>query len=107
MLQTKKKKESIATLSLNGASFENKRIIVDIAVDFFAEIGSKLANRIEQRDGDCPNQFNTLPRSPNSVLMRPATVDEVKRIIKNFDNNKAAGIDGIGLSERAYNITSS
>lgn len=65
--------------------------------DFFANVGSILANQIPTQHHPSGNQLTSSSESHTTTLtnLEPTTADEILKIINNLNNNTSSGLEGI------------
>lgn len=98
-LTNNKVKENSSPLYLlvNNTKVTDPQAISEHFNDFFSNIGLKLANNIpnQNRDSLLQNINTEISKTHKITTFEPATVKEIKHIIKNLKNNASAGIDGV------------
>ncbi|XP_055612778.1 uncharacterized protein LOC129759372, partial [Uranotaenia lowii] len=88
-----KQLEPTIKIEIDGKIVSEGTVVANKFNNFFSNIGPQLASTIpSNRD---VNRFNTLTPIPDSIFMEPATKQEVILKIKNLDQNKSAGPDGL------------
>lgn len=63
--------------------------------NYFANIGSQLANNIKQSTKSLNKSLSTGSRAPHSFVLLPTDINEVKNIILNLKPNSAPGWDNV------------
>ena len=63
--------------------------------DFYARLGSNLANNISLSTTSIDDYISKIPRQLNSIVLRHTTVHEVDKIIRDLPNKSSHGHDEI------------
>ena len=64
--------------------------------DFFTNIGTKLANKINPPDSDYVSPLKSKNKTKNSIFSKtPTNTDEIIKITKNLKSSNSSGIDDI------------
>lgn len=78
-------------LKTDGGKTSNNTAVCEIFIDYFSQIGIKLAEKIPKIN---LNPLNNISRIDRSIFLRPASENEVGEIIKELNINKSSGPDG-------------
>ena len=101
-----KNKDQI-NLSIDGIELTGNLEISEAFNNYFSNIGGRLAETIPVIDNSSP--VSHITRTPNSIFLRPASVNEVLTIIHNLDGQKSCGPDNIPVNvvkSNAYSFAS-
>lgn len=79
-----------------GVTTTDETKICQLFNEFFCSVGHELAATIPS-DRNI-NRFDTLPRHPDSMFLRPTTYNEVVSLINQLDSKKCAGPDNISAT---------
>ena len=63
--------------------------------DFYARLGSNLANNMSSSTTSIDEYISRIPRQLNSIILRPTTVHEIDKIIRELPNKSSHGHDEI------------
>lgn len=94
----KKKQNFISDIKLfNGEISNDEKIISNNFINYFSEIGEKLANKIKN---DNHNDYNnnlteTLPTYSNSIYLKRTNYNEITNLIESLKPRKSPGFDNI------------
>lgn len=93
-IKSTSKKSSCILLERNGVALQDEEIAEEF-VQHFATIGEKLAEKIETRPNDHPNNQNTIVTNVSSIYLRPVSEFEISSLISALKTNKSPGYDDI------------
>ena len=92
-LKTKSDTSPPKQISQDGRQTNDPAAIAEMFNDFFVSLGPNLANKIPKSQINF--QSFLTDSNPQSLLFEPATEQEIKCIVKNLNNKKSSGYDGI------------
>lgn len=92
----KKPNGSRIKLTENGNLVNDDEKIANIFTSHFKEVSNSLEAPAEVTNNF--NQFNTMKRVEETIMLFPTDEFEIARVISNLDSNKACGLDGISVS---------
>ena len=86
----------IPYITVNGLRQYNLIKIANSFGDFYASLRHNLASKIISGTTSLSTYLDTIPRSVNSMIVRPTTVPEIDTLIKQLPNKTSYGHDKIG-----------
>ena len=89
----KKQKKDICTINYKGKTITENKDIADAFNDHFINIGTRLNKNIQKDTQDYKKYLP--PPLQQSIYMFPTNQNEISKIIRGLQNNKAVGQDGI------------
>ena len=92
----KKKSVNIKRLNVNGKDIREPKEIVNCLNDHFNSIGHKMAEKIHFSNDNKNEDLEHIKVIEPSVKFIPITLDEIIKLIRGLQLNKASGLDGIG-----------
>lgn len=96
-------KNANITLSVNNRKISNDSEVSNAFNNYFSSVGEELANKIPVNNSSPLSNVRCIP---DSIYLRPASVNEVMILIKELDNNKSGGPDNISPKVLKNNSTS-
>ena len=85
----------IPYLTVNGLRQYNPMKIANCFGDFYASLGLNLASKIIPGTTPLLTYLDSIPRTVNSIIVRPTTVPEIDTLIKQLPNKTSYGHDQI------------
>ena len=96
LMSRSSKSRNISSLLINKKVVTNNNEIAECLNQYFAEIGSKLANNAPQStNGKAFHQYVQTAATGTMFILRPTTSDEVIKLISSISDKKATGLDPI------------
>ena len=92
----KKKSLNIKRLTSNGKDIRDPKAISNCLNDHFNSIGHKMAKQIHNPNYQNAQYLDHIPVTQPSIEFIPITLDEIIKLIRGLEPNKAPGPDGIG-----------
>ena len=80
---------------MDGIKHTKRKKIANKFGEFYSQLGSNLAKSIFPGTTCIDQYVNNIPRHVDSMLIKPTTVHEIDRIIKNLPNKTSHGHDEI------------
>lgn len=91
------------TLSVNGDSTSDSKIICETFNEYFSSVGPKLAEKITPTNG---NASRHIEPNANSIFLQPSSANEVILLINDLKMNKSPGPDKIPAKIIKHNAVS-
>ena len=91
----KKKVSNIKQLTSNGKEIRDPKEIVNCLNNHFNSIGHKMAEKIHNPNNQNSANLDHIPETQSAIEFVPIALDEISKIIRGLELNKAPGPDGI------------
>ena len=91
----KHKGSIIPYITVDGIKKTRPMDIANSFGDFYARLGSNLANNISSSTTSIEEYISRIPRQLNSIVLHPTTVHEIDKIIRDLPNKSSHGHDEI------------
>ena len=95
IIKIKHKGSIIPYITVDGIKKTRPMDIANSFGDFYARLGSNLANNISSSTTSIEEYISRIPRQLNSIVLCPTTVHEIDKIIRDSPNKSSHGHDEI------------
>ena len=93
--KTKHKGSIISHISVNGIKTYNPKKIANEFGEFYSTLGSSLVKQIPTGSTSIDTYNHHIPHTDASLILNPATVPKIEKIISNLPNKTSHGHDKI------------
>ena len=93
--QTKTWGNTVPYISIDGVKTYNPKKISNAFRSFYANLGSDLAKKIQNRKTSIDEYINMIPCNLNSLALRQTNEKEIRTLISQLPNKSSSGHDHI------------
>ena len=93
--KVKHKGSIIPSITVDGIKYNKPKTIANKFGEFYSQLGSTLAKSIVPGMTSIDQYMKNIPRQINSIVIRPTSVQEIDRIIRELPNKTSYGYDEI------------
>ncbi len=91
------KKNDIAMLHIHGRTITDKKDIVNNFNEYFINVGKSLDDGIPRPNGEVISHHLNIPNQVQFMFLKPASTNEVNKVIAKLKNKKSTGTDGLNV----------